>query len=108
MPPHPKSPRPCLRFATTASGCSRSPDNTLEISGRQLELAGIIDLFERRFGVDETVRRHKPAPEAYHSVGAALGVDPGGICLIASHVWDTLVNRADVCGLSRLDDVNAV
>lgn len=65
-------------------------DNTLEISGRQLEQGEIIDLFERRFSVDETVRRHKPAPEAYHSVVAALEVDPGGVCLIASHVWDTI------------------
>jgi len=40
--------------------------------------------------VDETVRRHKPAPEAYHSVAAALAVSPGDICLIASHVWDTI------------------
>src|SRR5262249_30815834 len=30
------------------------------------------------------------APEAYHSVASALGVDPGDICLIASHVWDTI------------------
>ena len=36
------------------------------------------------------MRRHKPAPEAYHSVAAALAVDPGDICLIASHVWDTI------------------
>jgi 2-haloacid dehalogenase len=43
-----------------------------------------------RFSVDETVRRHKPAPEAHHSVAAALEVDPGDICLIASHVWDTI------------------
>jgi 2-haloacid dehalogenase len=50
----------------------------------------VIDVFERRFSVDETVRRHKPAPEAYHSVAAALGADPGDICLIASHVWDTI------------------
>jgi 2-haloacid dehalogenase len=50
----------------------------------------VIDLFERRFSVDETVRCHKPAPEAYHSVAAALEVDPGDICLIASHVWDTI------------------
>jgi len=34
--------------------------------------------------------RHKPAPEAYHSVAAALEVDPGGIWLIASHVGDTI------------------
>ena len=65
-------------------------DNTLAISGRQLEHAGVIDVFERRFSVDETVRRHKPAPEAYHSVATALEADPGDICLIACHVWDTI------------------
>jgi 2-haloacid dehalogenase len=65
-------------------------DNTLEISGRQLEKAGVIDLFERRFSVDESVRRHKPAPEAYHSVASALGLYPGDMCLIACHVWDTI------------------
>jgi 2-haloacid dehalogenase len=65
-------------------------DNTLEISGRQLERAGVVDMFERRFSVDESVRRHKPAQEAYHSVAAALHVNPGGICLVARHVWDTI------------------
>jgi 2-haloacid dehalogenase len=50
----------------------------------------VIDVFERRFSVDETVRRHKPAPEAYHSVAAVLDVDPSDICLIACHTWDTL------------------
>jgi 2-haloacid dehalogenase len=50
----------------------------------------VINLFERRFSVDETVKRHKPAPEAYHSVATGLEVEPAGICLIASHVWDTI------------------
>jgi 2-haloacid dehalogenase len=36
------------------------------------------------------VRRHKPAPEAYQSVARALEAQPGDICLIACHVWDTL------------------
>jgi 2-haloacid dehalogenase len=54
-------------------------DNTLAISGRQLERGGVIDLFERRFSVDETVKRHKPAQEAYQSVAAALGLEPGNI-----------------------------
>jgi 2-haloacid dehalogenase len=65
-------------------------DNTLEIAGRQLEHAGVIDVFERRFSVDETVRRHKPAQEAYYSVAAALGLDARDICLVACHVWDTI------------------
>ena len=47
-------------------------------------------MFEGRFSVEESVRRHKPAPEAYHSGAGALDVDPGDICLIACHVWDTL------------------
>jgi 2-haloacid dehalogenase len=36
------------------------------------------------------VRRHKPAPQAYHFVATALERDPGDVCLIASHVWDTI------------------
>jgi 2-haloacid dehalogenase len=50
----------------------------------------VIDVFERRFSVDETARRHKPAPEAYRSVAVVLNLDPADICLIACHVWDTI------------------
>jgi 2-haloacid dehalogenase len=90
MPPHPEVPAALRRLREHGFRLFTLTDNTLAVSGRQLEHGGIIDLFERRFSVDETVRRHKPAPEAYHSVATALGVDPGGICLIASHVWDTI------------------
>jgi 2-haloacid dehalogenase len=69
-------------------------DNTLDISGRQLDQAGLIHLFEGRFSVDEAVHRHKPAPEAYASVAITLEVDPSDICLVACHVWDTLGARA--------------
>jgi 2-haloacid dehalogenase len=90
MPPHPGVPAALRRLREHGFRLFTLTDNTLEISGRQLERAGVIDVFERRFSVDETVRRHKPAPEAYHSVAAALEADPGDICLIASHVWDTI------------------
>ena len=90
MPPHPEVPAALRRLRDHGFRLFTLTDNTLEIAGRQLERAGVIDVFERRFSVDETVRRHKPAPEAYHSVAAALAVDPGSICLIASHVWDTI------------------
>jgi 2-haloacid dehalogenase len=90
MPPHPEVPAALRRLRDHGFRLFTLTDNTLEISGRQLERAGVIDVFERRFSVDETVRRHKPAQEAYHSVAAALEIDPGGICLIASHVWDTI------------------
>jgi 2-haloacid dehalogenase len=90
MPPHPEVPGALRRLRDHGFRLFTLTDNTLEISGRQLEHGGVIGLFERRFSVDETVRRHKPAPEAYDSVATALGVDPGDICLIACHTWDIL------------------
>jgi 2-haloacid dehalogenase len=90
MPPHPEVPAALRRLREAGFRLFTLTDNTLAISGRQLEQGGIIDLFERRFSVDETVHRHKPAPEAYASVGAALDLEPGDICLIACHVWDTI------------------
>jgi 2-haloacid dehalogenase len=90
MPPHPEVPAALRRLREHGFRLFTLTDNTLDISGRQLERAGVIDVFERRFSVDETVKRHKPAPEAYHSVALALDVDPGNICLVACHTWDTL------------------
>src|SRR5580692_11679346 len=82
MPPHPEVPGALRKLRDHGFRLFTLTDNTLAISGRQLEQGGIIDLFERRFSVDETVKRHKPAPEAYQSVAAALGLEPGGACLI--------------------------
>jgi 2-haloacid dehalogenase len=90
MPPHPEVPAALRRLRDHGFRLFTLTDNTLAISGEQLKKGGIIDLFERRFSVDETVKRHKPAPEAYHSVGTTLGLEPGNICMIASHVWDTI------------------
>ncbi len=94
MAPHPEVPGALRRLRDHGFRLFTLTDNTLDISGRQLEKGGVIDLFERRFSVDETVKRHKPAQEAYHSVATALSRDPGGICLVASHVWDTIGARA--------------
>jgi 2-haloacid dehalogenase len=94
MPPHPEVPAALRRLRDHGFRLFTLTDNTLEISGLQLRRAGVIDLFEQRFSVDETVRRHKPAPEAYRSVATALETDPSDICLIACHVWDTLGARA--------------
>jgi 2-haloacid dehalogenase len=90
MQPHPEVPAALRRLRDRGFRLFTLTDNTLAISGRQLEHAGVIDVFERRFSVDETVRRHKPAPEAYRSVATALEVDPADVCLIACHVWDTI------------------
>ncbi len=90
MPPHPEVPAALRRLRDRGFRLFTLTDNTLEIAARQLEHAGVIDVFERRFSVDETVKRHKPAQEAYHAVATALQLNPGDICLVACHVWDTI------------------
>jgi 2-haloacid dehalogenase len=94
MPAHPEVPAALRRLRDHGFRLFTLTDNTLDISGRQLEQAGIIDLFERRFSVDETVKRHKPAQEAYHFVVRELDADPADVCLIACHVWDTIGAKA--------------
>jgi 2-haloacid dehalogenase len=93
MPPHPEVPAALRRLRDHGFRLFTLTDNTLAISGRQLEHGGVIDLFESRFSVDETVKRHKPAQEACQSVATALGLEPGNICLIASHVWDMIADQ---------------
>jgi 2-haloacid dehalogenase len=90
MPPHPEVPGALRKLRAAGFRLFTLTDNLLEIQGRQLQSGGIIDLFERRFSVDQEVRRHKPAPEAYAYVARSLGVHPAQVCMVACHTWDTL------------------
>jgi len=56
---------------------------------QQLENAGLATFFERSFSVD-TVRRFKPAAEAYRSVAKSLGVPVDRLRLVAAHAWDVV------------------
>jgi 2-haloacid dehalogenase len=89
MPAHPEVPGALRKLRHTGFRLFTLTNNTAEISGRQLERAGLLDAFERRFSVED-VRRHKPAPEVYASVARAMQTQPSRICLVACHVWDTL------------------
>ena len=89
MPPHPDVPAALRKLRSAGFRLFTLTDNLLEIQSRQLEHAGIIDLFERRFSADG-VKRHKPAPEAYAYVERELQAKPSELCLIACHTWDTL------------------
>jgi 2-haloacid dehalogenase len=62
MPPHPEVPAALRRLREHGFRLFTLTDNTLAISGRQLEHGGIIDLFERRFSVDETSAATSPHP----------------------------------------------
>jgi 2-haloacid dehalogenase len=90
MPAHPEVPRALRRLKDAGFRLFTLTDTPAEINGRQLKQAGIVDLFERRFSVDDAVRRHKPSYDAYYSVEKALGIPPSNLCLIACHTWDTL------------------
>lgn len=54
---------------------------------QQLKNAGLAEFFERSFSVD-TVRRFKPAAEAYRSVAEALVLPVDRLRLVAAHAWD--------------------
>jgi 2-haloacid dehalogenase len=90
MPPYPDVPVGLRKLKSAGFHLFTLTDNTAAISGRQLTNGGIIDLFDRRFSVDDTAKRHKPAPEAYAEVTNALGAAPSEMCLIACHTWDTI------------------
>ncbi len=61
MPPHPEVPAALGRLRDHGFRLFTLTDNLLETKADSLEQGGIIDLFERRFSVDQEVRRHKPA-----------------------------------------------
>lgn len=78
-----------FRLATlTNSASSESPT--------PLETAGLARFFESSISV-EAVRRFKPAPECYFEAATLLGVAPGEICMVATHVWDLLGAQAVGC-----------
>ena len=89
MPAHPEVPAALEKLRRAGFRLFTFTDNLLEVQTRQLEHAGIVGAFERRFSADG-VKRHKPAREAYAYVEKELQVRPSQLCLIACHTWDTL------------------
>lgn len=94
MPPYPDVPVALRRLKAAGFRLYTLTDNTAAISGRQLTHGGLVDLFDRRFSVDDTAKRHKPAPEAYAEVTKELGAQPAEMCLMACHSWDTIGAQA--------------
>jgi 2-haloacid dehalogenase len=69
-----------FRLATLTN----SPPRVVEA---QLNHAGLTEFFEQQLSVD-AVQRYKPAPEAYQSAAATLGIGLENIRLVAAHNWD--------------------
>jgi 2-haloacid dehalogenase len=89
MPAHPEVPGALRRLRQAGFRLFTLTNNLAEVQGRQLANAGLVDLFERRFSVNE-VRQHKPAREVYTYVERQLQIGPEKLFLVAAHTWDTL------------------
>jgi 2-haloacid dehalogenase len=89
MPPYPDVRAALSKLRAAGFRLFTFTNNIIEVQARQMKHGGIADLFERFFSVD-SVKRNKPAPQAYAYIQKELGVAPSQLCLIACHTWDTL------------------
>lgn len=87
LPPHPDV-RPALeRMRAAGIRLATLTNSTQEVAEAQLQHAGIRELFEQALSAD-TVRRLKPAREAYDYAVRRLNVTPSDLALVAAHGWD--------------------
>lgn len=87
LPPHPEVPGALARLNKAGLRLAALTNSPLETATAQLSHAGLFGHFEAVFSADE-VRRLKPAPEPYRMAASLLGVEPGGMRLVAAHSWD--------------------
>jgi 2-haloacid dehalogenase len=87
MPAHPDV-RPALeRLRSAGFRLAALTNSTVEVEEAQLRNAGIADLFEKALSAD-TVKRLKPAAEAYANAARELAVKVGEMRMVAAHAWD--------------------
>ena len=97
LPAHPDA-RPGLE-ALAAKGVRLAAltNSSSALAFRQLENAGLADLFERIMSVD-AVGRFKPAPEVYRHAAEECGSAIEEMMMVAAHDWD--VAGAQAAGMS--------
>lgn len=87
LPPHPDVPGALRRLQAAGLRLAALTNSTDEVARAQLTNAGLAPFFERILSAD-SVRRLKPAREPYEMAARELGVEIGGIRLVAAHAWD--------------------
>ncbi len=85
--PHPEVRDALARLRGAGFHLSTLTNSTLEAALAQLAYADLNEFFEQVFSVDD-IRRYKPHPDTYRMAAAKLGIEPGGMVLIAAHDWD--------------------
>lgn len=87
LPAHPEAPAGLRRLRDAGLRLVALTNSSPTAVDAQLRNAGLATFFERAFSV-ESVRRFKPAPEPYQFVAKELGVETGGLRMVAAHAWD--------------------
>jgi 2-haloacid dehalogenase len=87
LPAHPEVPAGLQRLRDAGLRLVALTNSSSSAAEAQLRNAGLSAFFERVFSVD-SVRRFKPAPEPYRFVAQELGVETGGLRMVAAHAWD--------------------
>ncbi len=87
LPPHPEVAESLSRLRDAGLRLATLTNNTREVAEAQMESSGLRGYFEQILSAD-TVKRLKPAPEPYRMAAESLGVEVGGVRLVAAHAWD--------------------
>ena len=102
LPPHPEVAGALERLREAGFPLAALTNSTGEVARSQLEHAGLIDLFDHVFSVEE-VRRFKPAPEPYVMAAARLGAEPAQVRMVAAHDWDVWGAMRAGCAAAFVD-----
>lgn len=87
LPPHPEVVENLARLKQNGHTLAAFTNSTVEVAQKQLENAGIAQYFEKVLSAD-TIKRLKPANEAYKMAAAAFNAETKDTRLIAAHAWD--------------------
>lgn len=87
LPPHSDVHEGLQQLRSAGLRLAALTNSTAEVAQAQITNAGLRDYFEQVLSAD-TVHRLKPAPEPYRMAAKCLGIDVGGMMLVAAHDWD--------------------
>jgi 2-haloacid dehalogenase len=87
LAPYPEVRESLERLGDAGLRLAALTNSTAQVAEAQLSNARLLDLFEQTLSAD-SVQRLKPAPEPYRMAAERMGVEVGGVRLIAAHAWD--------------------
>lgn len=87
LPPHPEVAESLERLRDAGLRLATLTNSTQQVAEAQIQNSGLRSYFEQILSAD-SVRRLKPAPEPYLMAAESLGVEMGGVRLVAAHAWD--------------------